>query len=212
MYLDLLTVALKNKYDTEMRNGIHVSDLILCSRKSVFRKLNPIALTMRDLNFFTSGRAIHEAIQSLAASNTTKFEIEKEIKYNGIEGHVDLYDTENNIPIECKSMRVREVLQPKPHHVEQLKDYMAILNATKGVILYQCLMNFNDKPFAEFEITMTPQEIKDQLSHMELQARLHKKALDKKDGMLAPFVINDPKLNWLCKSCPYLERCKEDRK
>ena len=213
MYLDQLTVALKNKYDTEMRDGIHVTDLTLCSRKSVFRKLQPTALTMKELNFFTSGRAIHEAIQSLC--DPDKFEIEKEVKYNGVTGHVDLYDIRNNIPIECKSMRVAKVENPKSFHVEQVKDYMAMLGSSTGVILYQCLMNFNDKPFVEFEVHMTQKEIDQRLADLGLRSRLHQKALDKKDAMLAPYVLKDPNMNWLCvnrngtPNCPYYDKCKE---
>lgn len=207
MYLDQLTIALKNKYDTEFREGIHVTDLTLCSRKSVFRKLQPTALTMKELNFFTSGRAIHEAIQSLC--DPEKFEMEKEITYNEVSGHVDLYDIRNNIPIECKSMRVAKVENPKSFHVKQLKDYMAILGSSTGIILYQCLLNFEDKPFVEFEIHMTQKEIDKQLKDLGLRARLHQKALEKKDAMLAPFVLNDPNMNWLCRSCSYLKKCQE---
>lgn len=210
MYLDQLTIALKNKYDTEMRDGIHVTDLTLCSRKSVFRKLQPTALTMKELNFFTSGRAIHEAIQSLA--DPDRFEIEKEVMFNGVTGHVDLYDVQNNIPIECKSMRVAKVENPKSFHVEQLKDYMTMLGASTGVILYQCLLNFDDKPFVEFEVHMTQKELDERMNDIGLRYRLHKKALDKKDAMLAPYVLKDPNMNWLCKSCPYLKKCQDGDK
>lgn len=210
MYLDQLTLALKSKYDCEMRNGIHVTDLTLCSRKSVFRKLQPTALTMRELNFFTSGRAIHEAIQSLC--DPDKFEIEKEIKYNGVTGHVDLYDIRNNVPIECKSMRVAQVINPKPFHVEQLKDYMAMLGSSTGVLLYQCLLNFEDKPFVEFEIHMTQKEIDARLNDLSLRARLHERALEAKDAMKAPHVFNDTKMNWLCVSCVYRDKCEKENK
>lgn len=93
MILEALSVALKNKYDTEFRDGIHVTDLTLCPRKSIFRKLEPKPITNKELNFFTSGRAIHSAIQSLVEQDQAgQFEIEKEVTWEGITGHIDLFD------------------------------------------------------------------------------------------------------------------------
>lgn len=209
MYLDLLTVALKNKYDTEYRSGIHISDLTLCPRKSVFRRVEPQALTLKELNFFTSGRAIHDVIQTLCKSNENRFEIEKEIEHKGITGHVDLYDRENNIPIECKSYRTKELKEPKPFHVNQLKNYMAVLNAPKGVILYQLLMNFDNKPFVEFEVTMTDKERKATLRKLENLAENMSNALEQKNPAKAVHVMNDKDLNFQCNSCPYYQQCKE---
>lgn len=214
MYLETLQVALKNKYDTEFRNGTHVSDLVLCERKSIIRKLEPEPITMKELNYFTSGRAIHDAIATLA-KQCPSFEIEKEINFNGIIGHVDLYDSAHNIPIECKSMRVKEVKQPKSHHIQQLKYYMAMLGANKGVILYQCLLNFDEKPFVEFEIEMSAKEREDLLDLMINQKIFYEKNLEEKTPMKADNVFHDPNLNWLCvnrdgkPNCPYYHRCKE---
>lgn len=209
MYLEKLTVALKNKFDAEQRNGTHVSDITLCPRKSVFRKLQPQPLTMRELNFFTSGRAIHDAIQILAQSSEDQFEIEKEIECKGVVGHVDLYDVRHNIPIECKSMRVKYVEEPKPFHVKQLHYYMTMLNADKGVLLYQCLLNFDEHPFREFEITMSKSERKDRLDAMEFYAKNFQESLKAKNPAKAVHVFNNEELNWLCKSCPYYKQCEE---
>src|SRR5207245_773434 len=144
MYLDLLMKSLKTKFDSEEREGIHVSDLTLCLRKAVFKKLNPTPITAKELNFFTSGRAIHDAIQMVANVNEEMFEIEKEIEFQGIQGHIDLYDTKANIPIECKSSRTKEIKEPKKFHIDQLKYYMAFTGADKGAILYQALMHFDE--------------------------------------------------------------------
>lgn len=118
--------SLYKEYNQE-RIGVHVSDLIYCPRESIFRKLHPIPITDRELNFFTSGRAIHDAIQTLA-KHYPKYEIEKEIEFIPIENeftkglpeikrmngigrklkilaHIDLFDTEKKIPIEAKSSR-----------------------------------------------------------------------------------------------------------
>lgn len=209
MILDVLTLALKNKYDTEFRDGVHVSDITLCPRKSMIRRLEPSPISIIELNYFTSGRAIHDAIATLAGSNPARFEIEKEIKAFGVIGHVDLYDRENNIPIECKSMRVKEVKEPKSHHVEQLKSYMAMLNSKKGVLLYQCLLNFDEKPFVEFEVEMTDEDIIITQHRLVNEASEYNKYLSAKTPMEAYGVIKNPTLNWLCNRCPYLARCQE---
>src|SRR5437879_3812579 len=108
MYLDLLMKSLKTKFDSEEREGVHVSDLTLCLRKAIFRKLNQTSITPKELNFCTLGRAIKDAIQTLANYTNVKtedaikdmkfgylniiknkFEIEKEIEFQGISGHID---------------------------------------------------------------------------------------------------------------------------
>lgn len=208
MILETLTTELKNYYDTEFRSGIHVSDLTLCPRKSILRKIHPTPTTMKELNFYTSGKAIHAAIQTLA-QNQSKFEIEKKVEFGNILGHIDLYDSENNIPIECKSTRVKTVTEPKGFHIDQLKSYMAMSNATKGIILYQCLMNFDDKPFVEFEIETTSAENKKTLDNLLTKAKLYAQNLENKTAFMMEGVFNNSEMNWLCKDCPYKDQCQE---
>lgn len=236
-YLDLLYSALRKHYDNEFRTGVHVSDITLCPRKAVWRRLNPQPITNKELNFFTSGSAIHHSIQLLAEmvpndyetdqymkenwskikndlkKNGNRFEIEKEVMFEGIpQGHVDIYDTKNNIPIECKSARVKTVEKPKPFHVQQLKSYMAMLGADTGIVLYQCLMNFGDNPFVEFEIKMTVEERKIHMNWLKAMYSDFEKAEKAKDHKLAINIINDSNLNWLCKdrdgnTCPLYDEC-----
>lgn len=217
MYLEQLLTSLYEKFNGDERSGIHVSDLTLCPRKSVWRKLNPEPCTPRDLNFFSSGRSIHDSIQTLANHNKKKFEIEKELSWEGISGHVDLVDTENNIPIECKSARVKTMDVVKPHYVSQLKAYMAILGSKTGVVLVQLLMHFDDKSFVEFEITMDEEEMNTTKQKLLLDKEFYLMALEKKDPMLARGVTKDKDLDWLCRNCPHYADClkndiKEEKK
>lgn len=211
MITDQLTIALKNKYDTEFRDGIHITDLTLCPRKSILRKLEPNPLTIKELNFFTSGRAIHAAIQELAQAEP-KYDIEREVEFEGIKGTIDLYDSENNIPIECKSTRVKTVTKAKSFHIEQLKAYMAFTKSTKGFILYQCLLNFDDKPFVEFEFETTEEENKQTLQILLLKAKDYAKNLEDKTPMLAENVFDNPDMKWLCRDCPYYKKCEDAKK
>lgn len=216
-YLDLFMTSLKTHYEKDERSGIHVSDLTMCIRKTILRKMNPTPITPRELNFFTSGRAIHDAIQTIAKVNEGMFEIEKEVSLHMgdstgiIQGHVDLYDIKNNVPIECKSSRTKEMKTPKKFHVDQLKYYMAMLDADNGKLFYQCLMHFDDHPFFEFEITMDKDERVAKLELMKALGDVYKRNLDAKTPFNVAGVMDDPDLNWLCKSCPYLEQCKKDK-
>src|ERR1041385_4684180 len=152
--LGTLYEALYEEYGQE-RDGVHVSDLIYCPRKTCFQKLEPLPITNIQLNFFTSGKAIHGALQSLLKKYPDRFEIEKEVWYNDLVAHIDIFDRETGVPIEAKSARIKNIEKPKPHNLKQLEAYMAMTDSDKGIILYQCLMHFEDKPFVEFEHTMT---------------------------------------------------------
>lgn len=209
MYLDTLKLALRRHYDEEFRDGIHVTDLTLCPRKTVFRRIEKTPITEEELGFFTRGRAVHEAIQILTGQDQERFEMEKKVTYNLVQGHVDIYDKIDNVPIEFKSSNVGNLEKPYSFHEQQLKHYMAILNADRGVILYFFLQNKNGQHFKEFEITMTPQERLDQLQKMIVQAALQNEALISGDPHIAHAILNNPDLNFQCQKCPYKKQCWE---
>ena len=209
-YLELLYDSLYEEYNQE-RKGIHVSDLTLCPRESCFRKLDPKPLSNRDIGMFTSGKAIHEALQSLLKKYPERFDIEKEIKFNGIEGHIDLFDKTYHIPIEAKSARVKTMEKPKAHYITQLEAYMAITGAETGVILVQCLLNYNDDPFVEFEHTMTAQQRNQKLHELNEDATILKIGNAQKDPSLVRHIAYDADLNWKCRFCQYLKPCEAMR-
>jgi DNA-binding protein Fis len=200
--------ALYQEYK-ETRTGIHVSDIVLCPRKRVFREIEPMPVTALELNFFTSGKAIHAAIQSLAARYPDRYALEYPLDYNGISGHVDIYDKQNNIPIEAKSMRKASIETAKPHQVKQLKAYMAITDAAKGLMLYQLLLHFKDQPFAEFVISMTADERQKERDWLNLEYHYLKLALMQKKPALARHVMYDADYNFQCRNCPYLAKCQD---
>ena len=171
MILEELYKSLYEEYN-KPRPGIHVSDITLCPRESCFRVLQPRELTNTDLNFFTSGRAIHEALQSLVRKYPKRFEIEKEVKMGDIVGHIDLFDLDNYVPIEAKSARVKTMDKPKAHYIRQLEAYMALTGADKGIILVQCLLNYEENPFVEFEHTMTYDERHKVLEQLRMDAKI----------------------------------------
>lgn len=204
--LPVLYSALHEEYGQE-REGIHVSDLIYCPRKTCFQKLKPLPLTNLQLNYFTSGKAIHSALQSLIKKYPDRFEIEKEVWFGDLVAHIDMFDNENNIPIEAKSARVKTMLAPKPHNLKQLEAYMSITDSDTGIILYQCLLHFDESPFVEFEHKMTKEQRIQTLHKLFIDADLLKKGLEDNDPSIVRHIAYDKEYNWLCRSCPYNAEC-----
>jgi len=210
MILETLMESLTEEY-SKPRPGIHVSDITLCPRESCFRTLDPKPITNTQLNFFTSGKAIHEALQSLVKKYPDRFEIEKEVKLADIVGHIDLFDKQYHIPIEAKSARVKTMKEPKEHYIRQLEAYMALTGADKGIILVQCLMNYEDNPFVEFEHTMTKAERHGVLEQLKMDATILKVGIAEADPSIVRHIAYDETLNWKCKYCPYVDPCTDMR-
>lgn len=213
-----LKSALYTEYNKE-RDGIHVSDILLCQRETVFRRLNPMPVTDRELGFFTVGRAIHEAMQQLANSYD-KYEIEKEINYeiDGIvlKAHIDLYDKERNIPIEAKTVRSKYVNknsndEPKPFNIDQLKMYMALTDADIGYIIYQLLLEYEDFPFKIFEVKMSKEERQELLGQMIEDAYRLQMNIDMRTPENSKHVYNDIEKKWKCQYCKFSEECQQMR-
>ena len=208
--LPVLYESLLEEYSEE-RAGIHVSDLIYCPRKTCFQKLKPQPLTNLQLNFFTSGKAIHASLQSLVKKYPERFEIEKEVKLGDISAHVDIYDRLNNVPIEAKSARMKSIDKAKPHNLSQLEAYMSIMGSDKGIILYQLLLHFDDKPFVEFEHRMTKEQRLIKINKLHADADLLKKGVENKDPSLVRHIAYDNDYNWLCRSCVFAKECEAMR-
>ncbi len=210
MILETLYESLFEEY-SKPRNGIHVSDITLCPRESCFRKLEPKPLSNTDLNFFTSGKAIHEALQSLVRTYPDRFELEKEVKFGDIVGHIDIFDKTYNIPIEAKSARVKTMAEPKAHYLKQLEAYMALTDSNKGIILVQCLLNYEEKPFIEFEHTMTDEQLDNTMHQLKQDAIQLKAGIMNEDPGLVRHINYDLTLNWKCRYCPYANPCEKMR-
>ena len=114
------------------REGSHVSDVCLCPRQKVFREIDRLPIDAKTVSIYSVGKAVHEAIQLLFLSDKRTFEREKYLEYQDIQGSVDIYDRRRNTPLEFKTTRASDIKEPKSFHVEQLKYYMAILEAPEG--------------------------------------------------------------------------------
>lgn len=95
------------------------------------------------------GTAAHDTVEKLilsqiAEGNESQWEFEKKLSNNDppIFGFVDIYDAENNVPVELKNVDSSKFLPAKElnsgdsSHVIQTLIYMKLLNAKQGVLLY----------------------------------------------------------------------------
>jgi CRISPR/Cas system-associated exonuclease Cas4 (RecB family) len=207
-YTQILRSVLKDWY-SRPRDGWHVSDIIMCPRQRVFKTINPIPPTDREINMYSSGKSMHEAIQKLFMSNRMRFEIEKYVEYEGVQGSIDIYDKKINEPIEFKTLRSASIKEPKIFHVEQLMYYMAMLDVAVGQIIYQCILQFGDNPFVSFEVIMSKEERESQRKKLLKEIRSLQLAISIKDPSIARGVFSDKEMNWLCKDCPYVKGCEK---
>ena len=90
---------------------------------------------------YSSGKAVHESVQWLFMSNPRRYEKEKYVEYNDIEGSIDIFDKKRNTPIEFKTLRSSNIEKPKSFQEEQLRYYMAMQSSPIGYMIYQCLMH-----------------------------------------------------------------------
>jgi hypothetical protein len=92
------------------RKGWHVTDIALCPRQRVFKKIDPLPITNKELNSATSFQ-----------SNPGRFEREKYVQYDDIVGSIDIFDKKMNTPLEFKTLRSSKIEEPKSFQEEQLR-------------------------------------------------------------------------------------------
>ena|SRR5436309_2127497 len=209
-YIAMLRETMEEWY-SKPRRGWHVTDIALCPRQRVCKQIDPLPVTNKELNMYSSGRAVHEAVQWLFMSNQRRFEKEKYVEYNDIEGSIDIFDKKKNAPLEFKTLRSSNIDRPKSFQEEQLRYYMAMQNSPVGYMIYQCLLHFGDNPWRLFKVTMTEQQRTDQLEKLVREIGSMQTAMKAKDPSLARGVYSDTEMMWLCKECPYAKECETMR-
>lgn len=198
-YKDKLLKLLEEEYAQE-REGTHVSDLILCIREQVFRKLEPKPIDERDLASYALGEGAHVALEKLAEKGSAI--AEKEITFDGVIGTVDLFD---GVPIEIKTIRSDDD-SVRPYHVTQLKYYMAMMNSNVGILLY-LMVNNRYRPFRFRTITLNNDELAGVKKEIEERGKTFIDAVNARDPFVAPHVKRDINLVWKCQYCRYKEKC-----
>ena len=103
------TIDTMEEWNSKPREGYHVSDVCLCPRLNVFRKIDRLPIDAKTVSIFAVGKAIHEAVQMLYRTDKRTFEIEKYVEHQDIQGSVDIHDRRRNIRLEFKTTRSSDI-------------------------------------------------------------------------------------------------------
>jgi len=218
--LPLAYAALDKKYNSRSRGEeCHVSDMAICTREASYRRLFPTPVGNMQLGYFTTGEGVHQIFQRLMCEaypdRYEGYPREKAVFFNGISAHIDLYDKIDNVPIELKTVNSGTVDQPKTHHLNQLKMYMAMLNTPVGKVIYQFFEWYKSPvktagPWREWTILMTDEERRDLKLKMIRDSSSFVESIVVKDPAKANLIMFDRDLNWKCKRyCDYKDKCMQ---
>ncbi len=184
-----------NKRIEEMRDPhvVYVTDLVVCSHKRQLRIQYPL------LHFsfeppLLLGLLVHRGLEALLTSDEkwrAEYPIETTIRIKSeeytIKGRIDLVrvDDKGNIVeiVEIKTAKTLPENAPLEHHVMQVKAYMKLTRAHKGLIVY-----ITPDRVAEFEVEKADIDIKRLLSE-------------------TVYDLVHPRYGWECKYCPYKKIC-----
>lgn len=121
-------------------NVIYVTDLVSCSNKWFMRLTYP-ELTLRFEPVLLIGRVIHEGLTRILEEEGYVKEYEVSAKFTVdskeylVKGRVDAYNPKDRVVVEIKSTRMFRG-SPLEHHVLQLRIYMELLGADRGILVY----------------------------------------------------------------------------
>ncbi len=128
-------------------NVIHVSEVSGCLRKAYYARTRAITISPSNA-LKLLGNSIHRAIQSVLEKKGYTTEYQVSVKFGDIRlvGTIDVYDLENNIPLEIKTTS-KPPEEPYPNHVMQLQTYINLLRADYGYLIYISRNNGKVKVF-----------------------------------------------------------------
>ncbi|MGH2639416.1 MAG: hypothetical protein ACRDF4_09080, partial [Rhabdochlamydiaceae bacterium] len=195
-----------NRVQESLRpKGTHCSDLVLCVRQSAFRQLDPKTPSLATFGFYVDGNTSDRNLKNLFVPSSPE-------NIRGIWITPDALDEEGNI-WEFKATRSNSGLSS--HFGKQLAYYLALSGVKKGFLLVRRLNRKYPKkgepdtwhPFEIYSLEMTPELKHQTIDEIQVRMMALELALEEKNPMLAPDVITDPDLNWLCQSCLWKEPC-----
>ena len=188
----LFLEKLQKKF-ADVRNGIHVSDLVYCLREAYFRKKNPVAFTEKQLGYFVDGARRHAELQNLLGVKN-----EVQVERFGVQGSIDVLLDK---PCEIKTTRAKSSLPD--HYFKQLGFYCVLSGTCSGYLVVQRLLN--EHPWEFYLVEWTQGEITELEEEMKVKSTILREALELKDFHKLPKA--DSKLSWKCRGCSYSDQC-----
>jgi hypothetical protein len=193
-------VRLMGEY-SKQRDGAHVSDLVLCMRQSLFRKLRPVPPTVKQIGYFLDGARRHEALQSLYGEGV----VEKKGEFEGVSFSIDIHD---GFPIEFKTTRAKNAISE--HWVRQLVYYMLATGSRTGILQVQRIMpskGSNESLFPAYLVQLDEEQFQYWQSDFVQRRDLFFNAALLKEPSLVPAYRGEG--DWLCRERPYRKECDE---
>lgn len=165
---------------------VYVSDMVYCPLKRRFRLAFP-HLTFEFEPIAIMGELVHRGLQAILAERgyQVEYEVSREYALDNnvylVKGRVDAYG--HNEVIEIKTSRGLADALPYQHHLLQVKAYLELTGAERGVLLYVS----PDKIY-EYQITLE-EKVVERLLDETLRA------------------VSAPRWDWECRSCAFVKIC-----
>ena len=196
--------ALIDKYESEeRREGVHVSDLLLCLRQTVIQDKYEPEWSPETLYRFTFGRAFETALAEMLLGMTIQ---EAKVEDEGIVGSIDFAG--DDVDYESKATQAwptddtEEFFEKRFYWLEQAGTYAIMRRRTESVFAVLHLTNPPTMPRA-YRIEWSKKELGDLWSMMK--TRRDYIAEHRANGT---YPKKTP-LTWLCTGCPVRRVCYE---
>ena len=187
---------LYERYNNDVRGGVHISDLTYCVRQSFFRKVNPQPHSLKTLQFFVDGNSRHSALQSLLGLRS-----EVSVERFGVRGTIDIL---SDVPIEIKTTRAANALPD--HYFKQLGFYAVLCGVSEGYLVVQRINCGDDgAPWEFHHVEWSVDEMEKLECELKEKSRLFRQALVSGDVSLLPCL--DSSMRWKCRYCLYSKEC-----
>jgi CRISPR/Cas system-associated exonuclease Cas4 (RecB family) len=200
-FIDTLLQNLKEHFKLlHQREGIHLTDCLLCLRKAYWDKVDALPPTEDELLYFILGLGLQEVLHLASTVGET------EMKLDGILLNPD-FETVKGTPVELKTTRIgRKRLDSHDfpqHWIKQLMGYCYGLKVTEGELLIFTLIH---PELLNYHIEFTSRELGENWGMVLGNVEILKIALS--THTLPTRTSED----WLCKDCRYRLRCMIEEK
>lgn len=194
-YYDTIVEKLKVKFGlTRERTGIHLSDCLLCQRKSYYDKVDSLPPSMTEILYFILGLALQDTL------GITSEEIFEE---DGVVCSPD-YMTENRTPVELKTTRIGkkrlDAFDFPGHWLSQIMGYCRVLRTTEADLL---VLTIIQPQLLNYHLVFTEEEVEENWKEVVANARALEWAVTV--GAPPPKVEGDA--IWECRNCRYRLKC-----
>lgn len=183
--------------------GLHVSDLVYCLRKSWYQRNGYIGPSNpQDDVILLMGQGHHGLIQNCSGI-AVELPVELELAGVTVHGTVDLVQA-GPLPVEIKTTRSsakKDVASQSAHYIEQLASYVLALGVTRGrLAIWHLNGDYSKGPASNPQLRVWDVEF-ERVELASWKRELTRRVIELEDGR--PFL--PAHYGWECKYCPFHE-------